>query len=154
MCARVRGEALKVFKVRTGIRYQADQVQVGFHIYHAVMGGRVLMKCHVKTVHTRASITLRTLRTLPRPRFPSLSLLFIDVYLFLLSITIPSLSLSLFLKRTHALTHAHARAVIKMWCFVIAGSIAVLFLQDHLASEANALTATTSLGHYHQPAFS
>lgn len=38
---------------------------------------------------------------------------------------------------------------ISMWCCVMAGSIAVLFLQDHLASEANALTATTSLGHYH-----
>lgn len=41
-----------------------------------------------------------------------------------------------------------------MWLCVIAGSIAVLFLQDHLASEANALTATTSLGHYHSPTLS
>lgn len=51
-------------------------------------------------------------------------------------------------------THTHTHTIISRWFCVIAGSITVLFLQDHLASEANALTATPSLGHYHLPALS
>ena len=38
-----------------------------------------------------------------------------------------------------------------MWRGVIARSIALLFLQDHLASLANGLTATTSSTHYPHP---
>lgn len=69
-----------------------------------------------------------------------------SIYLFLLYIVTPSLACSF--------SHTQTHTFISMWCCVIAGSIAVLFLQDHLASEANALTATTSLGYYHSPALS
>lgn len=126
--------AIKGLKVRSLIRFQADPVQTGFHIRHSVMG--VLTACHVRVPPAHVNTSFLTLSSY-NVFFPSSSG------------RVHSLrSVSLYL------SHTQTHTVIRTWGCVMAGSIAVLFLQDHLASEADALTATTSLGHYHSLAFS